>query len=114
MPSSLHLEPGKLEQLPVNAAYGNDYSSSRRIFVTDVETNTFFLIDRDKYILPNRRRCRRLRVPKKQAPGNTKEGHLRAVLHQRDDHRDLRHDPVDSKPTPTTKIQMAFHSGRRS
>jgi hypothetical protein len=41
---------------------------------------------RDKYILPNRHGCRRLRVPKKQAPGNTKEGRLRAVRHQRDDH----------------------------
>jgi hypothetical protein len=45
MPSSLHLEPGKLEQLPVDAAYGNDESSSRRIFVTDIETNTSFLIE---------------------------------------------------------------------
>jgi hypothetical protein len=68
----------------------------------------------DKYILPNRHGCRRLRVPKKQAPGNTKEARLRAVRHQRDGHRDLRHDPVDSKPTPTTTIPMAFYSGRRT
>jgi hypothetical protein len=31
--------------LPVDAAYCNDDSSSRRIFVTDVETNTSFLIN---------------------------------------------------------------------
>jgi hypothetical protein len=39
------LEPGKLQQSPVNVAYGNDDSTSRRIFVTDVSTKTSFLID---------------------------------------------------------------------
>jgi hypothetical protein len=43
--ASPHLEPGKLQQSPVNAAHGNDDSTSRRIYVKDVSTKTSFLID---------------------------------------------------------------------
>jgi hypothetical protein len=91
MPSSLHLEPGKLEQLPVDAAYGNDYLSSRRIFVTDVETNTSFLIDTgaDVCVYPRSKlqETRRKDVYELFAINGT-----------------TMHDPVDPESTPTTTI----------
>jgi hypothetical protein len=45
MSTSLHLEPGKPEQSSVNAAYDNDGSVCRCIFVTEKYTKTSFLID---------------------------------------------------------------------
>jgi hypothetical protein len=45
MPGSLHLKSGKPQLSPINAAYGDDGSTSHHIFVIDINTNTSFLID---------------------------------------------------------------------
>jgi hypothetical protein len=64
-------------------------------------------------LLPNRHGCRRLRVPTEQNPGKTEKGRLRTVRRQWNDHYDLWHDTAVFKPSPTTRFQMVFHSGRR-
>jgi hypothetical protein len=54
---------GKPQQTPVNAACGNDGSTSRRIFVTDLSTKTSFLVDTsaDVCVYPQRKIQRYLR-----------------------------------------------------
>jgi hypothetical protein len=103
MPTSMNLEPRKTPAVTRKRGM-----RQRRLHFTP-----HFCHGR-KYenLLPNRHGCRRLRVPTEQNPGTSEEGRLRTIRRQWNDHCDLRHDPAVLKSTPTTRFQVALHSGR--
>jgi hypothetical protein len=84
----------KPQQSPVNVACGNDGSTSRCIFVTDVSTKTSFLIDTGADV------CVYLRSKIQEHP---RKDDYELFRHQWNDHCDLRHDPAVLKSTPMSR-----------
>ena len=96
------LEFGKRNQPSVKAA-NDDGLASRRIFVTDRNSN----------LLPYRYRRRYLRIPAQQVTRAREQKRVRVVRGQRDTDHNIRYRRDQSKPVPMQSIQMEHYGSRR-